>query len=139
MEQRNRDTETQKHETNILRFQSFPVYQELRLLRKRLKELSKERFPKEESYVLRQQMWRALDSTLLNIAEGADRHSDVDFSRFLNQSLGSVNEVVACLDCALDDGYVSHLEHKEFMFLFDNTIRQLKAFLAKVRRDNRRF
>ncbi len=48
--------------SNIFRFREFPVYKEARKLRKDLKLLSREKFPQEENYVLRQQLWRALDS-----------------------------------------------------------------------------
>ncbi|MFH0959188.1 MAG: four helix bundle protein, partial [Pseudomonadota bacterium] len=78
-------------------------------------------------------------SIVLNIAEGAEKQSDKDFSRFLNISVGSTNEVVACLDCALRDGYISTEEHSECLQSAEKIIRQLKAFLAKVRRDNFRF
>ena len=125
--------------TDIFRFREFPVYKEVRKFRSELKQLSRKRFPREENYVLRQQLWRALDSVILNIAEGSDRHSDRDFSHFLNTALGSVNEVVGCLDCALDDEYITKEEHKEYIKRAENLARQLKAFLAKVRRDNRRF
>jgi len=123
----------------ILRFREFPVYKEARQYRKELKELSREKFPTEENYVLRQQLWRALDSVLFNIAEGSDRHSDKDFSHFLNIALGSVNETAACLDAALDDNYISEDDHKKHLIQAQNLIRQLKAFLAKVRRDNKRY
>lgn len=122
----------------IFRFRSFPVYQDVRQFRRQLKKLSREKFPKEENFILRQQLWRALDSVLLNIAEGADRHSDKDFSHFLNTALGSLDEVVACLDCALDDGYITDEEHKLYLDQADNLARQLKAFLAKIRKDNHR-
>ena len=124
---------------SFFRFRDFPVYQEIRQFRKDLKKLSKEKFPKEENYILKQQLWRALDSSILNIAEGADRSSDKDFSHFLNNSLTSINEIVACLDCAYDDNYITEKEHQEYLKRTENIIRQLKAFLSKVRKDNRRF
>ena len=80
--------------SNIFRFREFPVYKDAREFRKDLKALTKKTFPREEQYALSSQLWRALDSVLLNIAEGSDRYSDKDFSRFLNNSLTSVNEVV---------------------------------------------
>lgn len=123
----------------IFRFREFPVYKDARIFRKELKKLSREKFPKEEDYVLRQQLWRALDSIILNIAEGADRHSDKDFSHFLNNALGSLNEVVGCLDCALDDDYINVEEHKNHLDKAENIVRQLKAFLSKVRKDNKKF
>ena len=123
---------------DLFRFRDFPVYNDSREFRKELKKLSKEKFPSEENFVLRQQMWRALDSVLLNIAEGSDRYSDKDFSHFLNNALTSVNEIVACLDCALDDQYVSEADHSNFLSKADNILRQLKAFLAKVRKDHKK-
>ncbi len=123
----------------VFRFRSFPVYQDARQFRQRLKGLSRGKFPKEENFVLRQQLWRALDSVLLNIGEGADKHSDKDFSHFLNTALGSLNEIVACLDCALDDEYITNEEQKLYLNQADNLARQLKAFLAKIRKDDHRF
>jgi four helix bundle protein len=121
---------------DIFRFRKFPVYNDARQFRKDLKKLSIEKFPKEEQYNLTSQLWRALDSIILNIAEGSDRYSDTDFSRFLNNSLTSVNEVIACLDCALDDEYINEQEHDEYLSRAEALVRQLKAFSSKVRKDN---
>ena len=121
---------------DIFRFRNFPVYKDGRQFRKELKELSKKKFPKEELYNLTSQLWRALDSILLNIAEGSDRYSDTDFSRFLNNSLTSLNEVVACLDCALDDEYICIDEKKKYLLQAGDLAKQLKAFSSKVRKDN---
>jgi len=73
---------------------------------------------------------------LLNIAEGSERYSDTDFSRFLNTSLTSVNEVVACLDVALDDDYISAVDYRYNIDKAENIYRQLRAFSSKVRKDN---
>jgi len=123
---------------NVFRFQEFPVYKAVREFRRKLKKLSKEKFPQEEQFCLTSQLWRALDSILLNIAEGAERYSDVDFSRFLNNATTSVNEVIACLDAALDDKYITRENHKYFFNQAENIYRQLRAFSSKVRRDSRR-
>lgn len=121
---------------NIFRFRNFPVYQEARHFREELKKLTKEKFPKEENYILKSQLWRALDSILLNIAEGSERYSDIDFSRFLNTAITSLNEVVACLDCALDDKYINEKEHQNYIIKAENIYKQLRAFSSKVRKDN---
>lgn len=121
----------------IFRFRKFPVYQDIRDYRKELKELSKKRFPKMEQFCLLSQLWRALDSILLNIAEGSERYSDTDFSRFLNNSLTSLYEVVACLDLAMDDGYFDSSIHKYYLDKANNIARQLRAFSAKVRNSNK--
>jgi len=54
------------------------------------------KFPKEELYVLTGQIKRAADSTALNIAEGSQGQSKVEFNRFLGIALRSDIEVVAC-------------------------------------------
>ena len=123
--------------SDFFRFREFPIYNDARKFRKQLKNLSRKKFPKEEQYCLTSQLWRALDSIILNIAEGSERYSDIDFSRFLNTSLTSVNEVVACLDCALDDSYLTEEEHNNYLSKAENLARQLKAFSSKVRKDNK--
>ncbi|MFH1386148.1 MAG: four helix bundle protein [bacterium] len=120
---------------SVFRFREFPVYKDAREFRVGLKQLSKKKFPKEEQYCLTSQLWRAMDSILLNIAEGSERYSDVDFSRFLNTALTSVGEVVACLDAALDDGYIIDADHKLYLSKAENIFRQLKAFTSRVRKD----
>lgn len=123
---------------NIFRFRRFPVYKDARVLRKELKELIKKKFSKQDLYCLGSQLFRALDSILLNIAEGSERFSDKDFSRFLNTALTSVNEVVAGLDAAFDDDYITEEELDYFSGKAENIYRQLRAFSAKVRKDNKK-
>lgn len=124
--------------SDFFRFREFPIYNDARKFRKELKNLSRKKFPKEEQYCLTSQLWRALNSIILNVAEGSERYSDIDVSRFLNNSLTSVNEVVACLDCASDDDYLTKDEHNNYLSQAENLARQLKAFSSKVRKDNKR-
>ena len=118
---------------DIFRFRKFPVYLAAREFRKKVKKYSKSNFPSAEQFVLRTQLWRALDSIVLNIAEGSDHYSGIEFSKYLNIALTSLNEVVACLDCALDDKYISDKIHSEFIHEAEHIAKQLKAFSAKVR------
>ena len=110
------------------RFRNFQVYKDLRLFRTKVKNLSKKFFPKEEQFCLTQQLWRALDSIVLNIAEGTDRGSDKDFARYLNQSHTSLNEVVSCIDLALDDKYITCVAHKDCLKEAECIANQLTAF-----------
>lgn len=121
----------------IFRFRNFKVYQEARIFRQEIKQFSKNNFPKEEKHILISQLWRALDSILLNIAEGSDRYSDTDFSRFLNTALTSLNEVVACLDAALDDKYINVADHNKYLEKAENLARQLMAFSKSIRNPNK--
>lgn len=120
----------------IFRFKKFPVYIASIQFRRELKKLINEKFPAEEKYILSSQLRRALDSIILNIAEGSERLSDLDFSRFLNTALTSVNEISAGLDLAKDDGYISDGEYENLNKSLENIYCQLKAFASKVRHDN---
>jgi four helix bundle protein len=119
--------------SNIFRFRNFPVYKDTLVFDKEIRKLAKF-FPKEEKYGLISQLCRASDSVLLNIAEGSDRYSDQDFSRFLNQSLTSLNEVVACLDIAFENEYIEEKTRVEFIEKSDKIYRQLAAFSSRLRK-----
>ena len=97
------------------RFRNFQVYNDAREFNKELKNFIKKKFPKEEQYSLIAQTWRALDSIILNIAEGTDRGTDKDFAHFLNNSHTSLNEVVACLDIAFDANYIDEKERLYYL------------------------
>ena len=114
------------------RFREFPVYQKSREFRKEVKIFVKVKFPQEERFSLTLQLYRALNSIILNIAEGADRGTDKDFAHFLNLSHTSLNEVVACLDCALDDEYISREEHQSYLEKAEDIGNQLTAFRKKL-------
>jgi len=113
------------------RFLDFQVYKDAKELRKGLKVLS-HKFPKDEDYCLRTQLWRALDSIILNIAEGSDRSTDKDFAHFLNTSSASLNEVVACIDIANDSKYISDEEMNKHFDLCYNLGNQITAFRKKL-------
>lgn len=110
------------------RFREFQVYKDARLFAQKLKKFSKEKFPKSEIFALRSQMWRALDSIILNIAEGSNRGTDKDFANFLNMARTSLDEVVACLDIALDNEYINLKEHAYHLKLAGSLLDQLTAF-----------
>jgi len=114
------------------RFREFKVYQDVRDLNSKIKELTKKTFPAFEQFSLMSQLWRALDSIVLNIAEGADRGTDRDFAHFLNQAHTSVNEVVACLDIALDSKYISNQLHEDLLNKSADIANQLTAFKKKL-------
>jgi four helix bundle protein len=122
---------------NTFRFRTFPVYKDTLVFISEVKQFTKSAFPKNEQFGLTSQLWRALDSIILNIAEGTDKYSHFDFSRFLNQALGSLNEVVACFDIALLNKYLSKANHSEFLEKADKLYRQLKAFSSYVRKNSK--
>lgn len=86
------------------------------------------KIPKEERFELTSQLKRALNSTILNVAEGAYRNSDKDLAHFLNQADTSLNEVIACLDICLDDEYIDENLHKKFIEKTKKLTAQLVGF-----------
>jgi four helix bundle protein len=103
------------------RFERLDVWQLARTL---IVHVYKEsaRFPTDERFGLTAQLRRAAVSVASNIAEGSGRNSDADFAHFLEQSYGSLMEVVAQLVVASDLGY---LEEADL-----NSLRQNSSELA---------
>lgn len=114
--------------TKKFRFREFPVYKEARIVNLEIKNLVKAKFPKDELFSLTNQLRRALDSIILNIAEGSERSSDKDFALFLAHSFASLNEVVACLDIAADNKYITQKELEMLVVKLGNVGNQLTGF-----------
>jgi four helix bundle protein len=110
------------------RFRKFKVYTDGRIFIFEVKTLAREKFPKFELFSLTNQLCRAADSIILNIAEGSDRSTDKDFAHFLNQAHTSLNEVVACLDIALDNKYITGTENLTYINKAAELANQLTAF-----------
>ncbi|HET6722580.1 MAG TPA: four helix bundle protein [Chitinophagaceae bacterium] len=64
-------------------------------------------FPSEEKFAMIQQIRRAALSVHLNVSEGCSRKSAVERKRFYEIARGSVIEIDAALDLALNPGYTS--------------------------------
>jgi four helix bundle protein len=71
------------------------------------------KFPKIELFSLTSQINRAADSVVLNIAEGSTGQTIPEFKRFLNYSLRSAIEVVACLFLAKKRSYITPEEYQK--------------------------
>jgi four helix bundle protein len=63
-------------------------------------------FPSSEKYGLASQIQRAAVSIASNIAEGSSRHSEIDFARSLEISLGSSFELETQMIIAKELGFV---------------------------------
>lgn len=69
------------------------------------------KFPQNERFELTSQLLRACLSIPINIAEGCGRFTDKDFTRFLDNSLGSTNETDYCCFAAFELGYITQEEY----------------------------
>ena len=84
-----------------------------------------EKFPRQETYALADQIRRAVVSVPSNIAEGQARKAPADFRRFLHISLGSLAEVDTQIVLAQEFGYLS----KEDIHVLDEQIQSLRRKL----------
>src|SRR3989338_5135813 len=109
------------------RFLDWPVYKDTRAFRAKVMKIVKT-FPPEEKYALSDQARRALNSILLNLAEGANKNTDKDTRLFVNRAHTSLDEVVACTDCAVDDGYITKAQQEEILREADTLAKQMKGF-----------
>ena len=122
-----------KEKKSLFRFRRWPVYIAAKSFRKKMRQLGKS-LPESERYLLRDQMSRAADSICLNIAEGSNKLSDIEFSKYLNTSETSLEEVVCCLDLILDDGRIAEAEFEGYLREAEGLGAQLIAFGRKVRK-----
>jgi len=108
------------------RFQKFPVYKEVKHYIKNVYSCSSN-FPKEEQFGLINQLRRAATSIALNLAEGSDRGSDNEFGRFIQISIGSLNETVAIFDIALENNFINKENYDIMLIQAENIVKQLSG------------
>jgi len=113
------------------RFRKWDIYIDARAFRAEINKLLKV-YPKEEKYALTDQTKRALNSIILAIAESANRNTDKDMKLYINRAHCSLDEVVACLDCALDDGYITKEKHNENLQKASSLARRLRGFTRQL-------
>ena len=114
------------------RFQNFPVYNDIRKFIKDIFSITS-KFPTKYQYDLGSQIRRATISILLNLAEGSGRDSDKDFNRFILIGLGSIYEVVAGLDIALDNELISKEEYQKLYEKAESIKKQLGGLSKTLR------
>jgi len=116
---------------NIFRHNKFEVYGESILYSKNIRLFAK-LLPKTEEYSLKPQLTRAADSVVLNIAEGVDRYTNKDFAKFLNQSIASLSETVACLDICLANDYIREAPYHELIGQAEVLYKRLNALHSRI-------
>ena len=90
-------------------------------------------FPKEERFELTSQLTRASLSIPLNIVEGCGRFTDKDFAHFLDNALGSANEIDYCCLCALELKYISEDDYEKVNQSINEVRAMLISFLKFLR------
>ena len=92
-------------------YKELNCYQMARELRIFISDLIK-RFPKEEKYLLNEQIKRSSRSITVNIAEGYGRFTYTDTRNFFIIARGSVMETMEHLTTAFDEKYITDEELK---------------------------
>ncbi len=85
------------------------------------------KFPDVERFGLASQLRRCAISVPSNISEGAGRETNKEFRRFLQFSIGSLNELQTQLELAFRIGY---LEKKSFESLSEEALQIYKMILS---------
>lgn len=84
-------------------------------------------FPKEERYGLTAQLRSSSGSVPSNISEGAGRGTNRQFKRFLEFSMGSINEAQTQIELA---NRVNYIKADVYSILIDEALQIYKMILA---------
>ena len=109
-------------------YKNLDAYKKAKILVKEVYSLLR-KFPKEEQYVLCDQLRRAVISVPSNIAEGSGRTSAKDQAHFIEMAFGSLMEVDCQIDLAQDLNYIT----KDEMESIEQQIRTIVALLSGLR------
>ena len=102
-----------------------------------IRELIKETYkvslllPAEEKFNMVQQIRRAALSVKLNLAEGSTRKSEIERKRFLEISRGSVVEIDAALETAVDLNYFTREQLKNLGALLNRSFSMLSKMIDR--------
>ena len=83
-------------------------------------------------FSLKDQMRRAANSVMLNIAEGFCRKSHKEFKQFLAISLGSMAELETQLIISNNIGYIEQRELDDFLEKLDRIRNMIRSLSSKI-------
>lgn len=92
-----------------------------------------EQFPNAEKYGLVSQIQRAAVSIASNIAEGASRESEKEFSHYLQIALGSAFEVETQLIIAQEIVYIKAEDSIKLLEKLQTLQKQISALITKIK------
>ena len=117
----------------IDRFEEIEAWQLARELTRKVYSLTKQQ-PFSEDYGLKDQIRKAVGSSMHNIAEGFDAETTPEFLRFLSYAQRSCTEVQSELYVALDENYIDEAEFKATYELAGRTRAATRGFMSYLRR-----
>jgi four helix bundle protein len=93
------------------------------------------KFPLEERFDLSSQLSKASLSIPLNIVEGCGRKTDKEFAHFLDNALGSTNEVDYCCFAAFELNYISENDYTDVNSKINDVRAMLISFVKFLRNE----
>ncbi|WP_091839307.1 four helix bundle protein [Prevotella sp. ne3005] len=114
-------------------FFDIRVYKEAKLLVREVYTLM-DKYPKYETYALRDQLRRAVVFVPSNIAEGSGRFSINEKIHFIEIAYGSLTETLCQLDIAHDLDYINDNEFEEEKERIDVIGKQLSGLRASFQK-----
>jgi len=124
--------ENTNHGEVKFRFKDFRVYQDAKSYCLLCRDFAKSGIEAHDRG-LADQISRASNSVVLNIAEGSADNSDAEFARFLSISIRSVYETVAGFDLAATYGYIGDAVNEKVEEEAHRLVKQLVSFRNKLR------
>lgn len=90
-------------------------------------------FPKFEIYALGDQMRRAADSVVSNIAEGGSKKTVADMTNYLRHALGSSQELRVQVERAFEKSYLVVEDRDRLIDELDRIGRMINGFIRKLK------
>src|SRR6218665_873117 len=112
-------------------FRELKIWQEAIEVTKFIYKLSKS-FPSSEMYGLTSQITRAAVSIPSNIAEGAGRNGNKEFTQFLNIAMGSCFEVETQLTLAYEFTYIKKDDYDSLILHLNKLERMINALISTL-------
>jgi len=114
-------------------FEDLIVWMRSRELRIELTSITKS-FPKDEKYMLVNQIVRAARSVTNNIAEGYGRFHYQENIQFCRQARGSLYELIDHLNICFDEKYITEQKYSELKFNIYNIIKILNGYINYLKK-----
>lgn len=118
-----------------LRFKKLEIWKISKDLAVRVYHLTK-KFPVNEQYGITSQLQRAAVSIPSNIAEGSGRGTKKDFIHFLNQSRGSLYEVITQLELSKSLGYGDNELTESLELEYQILAKRLNSFISTLKKNH---
>lgn len=115
-------------------FRELKIWQDAMKITKLTYKLTK-LFPSSEMYGLTSQMNRAAVSIPSNIAEGAGRNSNKEFTQFLNISIGSCFELETQVILAFEFAYIEKEDLEKFLLDINRLEKMINSLISTLRKN----